>query len=719
MSLDTVLKIGKAFRASENSLKHFRFVNPCPPDIKDKKGELKSSILRLSLPIKKDFSFDFDSISEITNENIIGSDTQDTKLYYLTFKTSDKDNNPIKYIFGDIYYGVEKGKDKGWYKTERKIKETKPSNKIPKGKIEITVNSFYEGNNEKNRFFDRILEKIEDDSEKDLFKCFRKSFERNLDAIETILKKFTAKNIFENILKSNQPKKKVKNIFDKDDISWAEIENESSLIQKLLTKEKGRVFLQFDLTLAGGKKYWYEYLHVFECIKKQLREEMTNETELGDKSKVFVFKKLLYRNICSGDEQGDKQFPSFSNDNRYKSFYFQHEDIDNLFYGINATEKGIYLGKDLINIVLLPNGENLEASHYEKFQRIVYSKDDSSKSSEDQLEEGEIVVKRNNEVVFNFLDNLDESDDKLKNVTKFDVVFVKQGQNSDNDLIEVSNIERSFLSSVYKNIKKIKREIYAKIKHQENFKKSLSIPYSLKQVLGKGQIKEENEGKEQKRKRVEFVLNPKYQSHLLKILPQIYTATYTNDNILLPAFIENMEYSIRQGDAKFAFLKYDLEFLFSIQNTQTYKHNYMKIIESQSYQIGLFLGKLARNFSGKNSPIKSFEKNYVGNLSRRIATLHDFISFKKDVEEKLIMHEKANYHLDDEKELAERIKTFSDRYDKNECAFGFFESYFDRPSKKTLVEKIEALLERGKADDLNNELIEKVNAVIVDFKTED
>ena len=34
MSLDTVLQIGKVLRRSENSLKYFKYVEPCPKDIK-------------------------------------------------------------------------------------------------------------------------------------------------------------------------------------------------------------------------------------------------------------------------------------------------------------------------------------------------------------------------------------------------------------------------------------------------------------------------------------------------------------------------------------------------------------------------------------------------------------------------------------------------------------------------------------------------------------
>ena len=58
--LETVLKIGKAFRESPTGLKHHRYVKPCPQDTDKRK------ILRLSLPVNEDFSFHFNGIKEIS-----------------------------------------------------------------------------------------------------------------------------------------------------------------------------------------------------------------------------------------------------------------------------------------------------------------------------------------------------------------------------------------------------------------------------------------------------------------------------------------------------------------------------------------------------------------------------------------------------------------------------------------------------------------------------
>ena len=107
------------------------------------------------------------------------------------------------------------------------------------------------------------------------------------------------------------------------------------------------------------------------------------------------------------------------------------------------------------------------------------------------------------------------------------------------------------------------------------------------------------------------------------------------------------------------------------------------MINSQSYQIGLLLGSLSKNLTLE---INSFEKNYVGTLLRRIGNLPDFIKMKNDVEQKLIMHDKTKYTFQISYDLAQRVKEFDWFYDKEECAFGFFESYFKPIEKKAKQE---------------------------------
>jgi len=148
---------------------------------------------------------------------------------------------------------------------------------------------------------------------------------------------------------------------------------------------------------------------------------------------------------------------------------------------------------------------------------------------------------------------------------------------------------------------------------------------------------------------------------------------------LLPAFIEKTEFNLRNDAPNYHFLRFDFIFLTKLLNDKGDGLMGEKLADLQgspSYRIGLLLGKLARQFSGSNSPIKSFEKNYVGLLSRRITTWMDVVKLSNELNQKLVMHELAKFTHRTATQLAEELKTFQGRYDKNECAFGFFESYF-------------------------------------------
>ena len=110
----------------------------------------------------------------------------------------------------------------------------------------------------------------------------------------------------------------------------------------------------------------------------------------------------------------------------------------------------------------------------------------------------------------------------------------------------------------------------------------------------------------------------------------------------------------------------------------------MNIVESKSYAIGQSLGIMARQFVAwrKDCPIKSFEKSYVGNLSRRISSLVEVTKFATFINEKLVIHERV---FKDERDaylrlvnaIADFKKGETEKYSKNNCALGFFEAYFN------------------------------------------
>ena len=643
MSLDTVLKIGKALRNSNNSLKYFKYVQPCP---KDKKGNYP---LCLSFKVDNDFSIDFNSVS-IIPEN------QRDKLYYLTFKTSDSDGL-VKYIYGDIFYetigSVKDSKpvvsEKGYYRLPN-----------PNNSKAYQSGSFDRGNNDYNSIIKK--NKVAD------LECIRVKMLDNIVTIETILRYVSAVEFYfdnkmtipfmdflnnEDILYDISIKNNYKKI-SKQSLAKLKItkfpEDDSILRRKIFDMPDSRIFIHFDY----NGKHWYELKDCFNAISEKMTEEFVEESKEGG----LVLKKSLYKNLCSGDTKNDIQFPNFSLGGKNKARAFTDEEINSLFYATSYTSKGKSIYKTDIKLIILPSGDNLTEEDYADFLD----------------KNNETAIVNTNEYSNSLFDFIDTGN---SDITVFDLILCKKGgmTSPDSDLVEISGIEKSKLRNTNERISEIAHVIYNERKNKirtEIDLNPLSIEYSFLNILG-------NPFYDEKNKKVRIVESPKYQSHLLKVLPLIYLDNYINDDILLPSFIQNVESSIRSGDNKFSFLKYDLQFLFGIQNSKNNK--YMEITQSESYSIGLLLGSLAKNLSQE---INSFEKNYVGNLTRRISTMDDFIRLKNDIEQKLIIHDKSRFTFQTSYELAQKVKEFKSQYDKDECAFGFLESYFKPiPSKQS------------------------------------
>jgi len=654
MSLDTVLIIGKALRTSKGNLKHFKYVKPCP---KDKDGEYLPTCV--SIPVRDNFNIDWNAIS-LLPEN------EKEDLYYLTFKTSDGDSS-VKYLFGDIYYGATTTfkKDKSIEKKERGFYKLGD----PNGRAAQQKNSFERGQSS----FEELLKKYK----KDPLVEFRKSFSRDTDVLAKILSSISAVEEyliegddlpFIDFLKSESKifEATVKRIYEKTSrqiLNKLDVKSEFTELseeekKKLKAFDNGDIFIHFEFP---QKKHWYQFKHEFDIISEKILEDFVEKSSNG-----VVLRKTLYKTICSGDKKNDWQFPAFNPENKHKSKAFTDEEIKDLFYAIDYSSRGRTIQGTDFKILLLPKGKNLTAENFEEFVK---------KRDEERLKKNNQSNQDDDEPLFNLFEREDENE-----ITSFDLVFCKKGGTSspDVDLLEISGIEKSKIRFTKKRLEKISSEIQSKQKTFLRTDKNLypfKIEYSFRNILGNPQY-------DQKSKKVSIKANPKYQSHILKVLPLIYTDNYHHDQILLPAFLRNVEYSIRSGDNKFNLLKFDLEYLLKIQNSKN--DIFMKITNSGSYQLGLFLGSLAQNLSQK---INSFEKNYVGNLSRRISNLDDFIKMKNDVEQKLIMHDKSKFTFKTSFELSQKVKEFEGRYDKDECAFGFLESYFKPIFKKEATPK--------------------------------
>lgn len=412
-----------------------------------------------------------------------------------------------------------------------------------------------------------------------------------------------------------------------------------------LLKKYPSIVLHFNFE---GKR-WLDFEGIIDAIDSNLTKELVEMSELKNK---VVLSKYLYKTLGGTT-------PGFTDKAKYKNRLFSRDEIVSLMYASKASEKPI-IRINSIGILALPHSETLTASDIVTFFEKEKNKSGDAVLEEEQTNEDIIrgIADDSSDSIFDSIisNNFDEK-------VKFDIVFTSIPASPAGvfyDLIEITNIEKSLLVQIKEKVDKAKQEI-SDLAQFENpqFTKRLSfdIKISFLKILG--------DVTKQKKK---------FQFHLLKVLPQIYSDTYYNDPVLLSAFIEKIEYNIRNSGQAFDTLKYDFYFLLKIQKTNAL----MQITNSQSYALGQALGTMARRFGWKSTPIKSFEKSYVGNLSRRITSVEEAVKFSTFINEKLVMH-----GIDKSKEkealntFVEIIKEFSEKYNKYNCALGFFNSYYE------------------------------------------
>ena len=665
MSLDTVLKIGNILRNSKEKMSFSNAVASCP---KDNKGCWPFC---LCLPVDKDFNIIFDKAS-IVHEN------QRNNLYYLKYKTSGNDTS-CKYMFGDIYYSV-----KGTLGNNGSISISENGNY----RLVKSQSSFDKGNADYKSICSSLDFSIEEITE---FKQIRTGFGREQTMLERILKYAPAiicyfenqngsfkeyidnedylKNICCTINKENNKKKLEKLSEAKGD-------------EELLLLNSASIFLHFSYEDGNGdEKSWYDFSKTFELITRKMLKEYVAETKRG-----LVLNKSLWHTICSGDKKNDIQFPNFDLENRYKTRGFTESDIEDLFYGVPYAKKGKMISGSEYKLIVLPFGNNLKADDLKLFT--------------EKKNESSIIL--SNEYCDDLISSALGSSSTF---TSFDFIFVKNGGTKpDTDLIEISNITRSALNRVDSRNKNIAHQVYAERNKEIKVDMSLSICKSLSNLLGDVQMNNTTG-------RVKIAASKKYESHILKVLPLIYKENYYNDPYLLHSFVTNVESATRIGDGSFwcKILKYDLMFILSIQNNK--QNKYMDIINTASFKLGSKIGKMAKPLK---KAIGSFEKNYVGLLSRRVSTKDDCIRFVTDISQKLVMHDGmwATMCAEVCDDLANLSET---EYDKDKLSFGFLDGYFKyepTDKKKDFQKRLEKILaDYSDNEDLQDE-VSKLNLIV-------
>jgi len=734
MSLDTVLKIGRAFKEAENNFQYLNYLyNP---------KDTYRSIFRIQLPLKEDFSFDWNSLSILSDEKLFD------KLYELRFKTSSSDST-IKYLYGDIFYEQITGLDK---KGEIKDTEERGRIQLQKGDtfkaaqknieeivdaqkeklidnfiktnelqiielLETSIENYHKkirldlinllkksSKNYEPEHKIKVSKKFEKVKEQ-IYEClhsthhkvkqmplikFRESFQKNQSLFNNLLKfsnaveeylsnphlyDFTSTEILSNeeVLKelsanysfNNSKESDLEKIFGKE---YKEREISLEEKQKIVKFTNHAIYIHF---VYPDGKMWYYYDNTWELILNKLVHSTFSKQD-----GKYVLDKSIYRTLASGDKKNDIQFPGFRSETKYKSQFFDNSQVEDLLYGLNAYQaKASQLrGTDII-LTLLPKGDNLSAADYDNFIK--------RRLKTDQIDEINMDDSDENEPLFQSFFK-----EKEEQITSFDLLLVNTNGNTNKDLIEISGVKKSTLDFIHNRINKVAKQILEKKELLSPNAFKPKIEFAFQNILGSPQA--DNNGK------VSFKANSRYEAHLLKVLPQIYCMNYHQDRILLPFFIEKIEFTTRagaknEGFYKFNNLKYDLEFLLTIQNSTNNTH--MEIVNSNSYKMGYHLGKMANLVAQQ---INSFEKNYVGNLSRRISQLSDFIKLKNEIIQKLINHNKMMIVVQNSTKLDEYIKSIKESdYRKDEVSFGFFEGYYEWTKKTTLIDKVEKLINKN------------------------
>jgi hypothetical protein len=364
-------------------------------------------------------------------------------------------------------------------------------------------------------------------------------------------------------------------------------------------------------------KSWYELEDVFEVLETYLIKNFIKEIEGHISLTAFLTRTLI-------DTEGS--VPDFNQANTHKCRSFEGIDaVKDLIYGLDFQQQyKILQGEIMIN--MLPKGR-LSANDIIRFFQEKSKYDYKNQSLEDIDPFVEPVI------------------GTIEKIEKYDIIFSKRSKPIGIDLIEITDVDQNLLKLVSAKIQNAKRTIG----------KPITLGYAIKMIF------------EEK----------KYTSHLLRILPLIYRDAYYTDESLLPAFLQKVEYSIRHGDGGFNSHKAFYYFLLMLQKND----NTMEIKESKSYQVGQCLGAMAEPFAAwrKDCPMKSFEKSYVGSLSRRISNLDDLIELANYLNEKLLLHNKAYPSIKQAySELVNSLEAFKkeEKYNRHYCELGFFESYY-------------------------------------------
>lgn len=418
------------------------------------------------------------------------------------------------------------------------------------------------------------------------------------------------------------------------------------------------IFIQFRFHEKGKILYWKDFPDYIAAIG----EFIINSQYTKVKGNSISIKKipLSFFNVYN---LNNLQY--LNEINAYKALSFQEDEnsslnkVKDLIVAnkyINSSTK--YFGKACVQV--LPVG-NYSFKSLVKFLKI----NSALEKTTDKIEDMPSDISDPFEVF-----------DRDRNISKFDILFLNQGEQTTDTTLYISSINISEIDLIRDSFEKAKLHCQEYIEHNL-FTKVTSE--NLRSILIE-EIEELNPFKATERLLRSFgKKDKKLEKHHTEILFKIFRRSYYDDPILLKSFNEKVEYELRNNNnSNLTYLISLIDFIFI--NFILIKKEYMSMKETQSYKAGSLLGLLAKNLDAE---ISSFSKQYAGNISRRVATKEDLIKLLNFINEKLVIHDKLFPNVRaTSTELVNLLNSFHEQYKKDYVVAGFFESYLMPFAKK-------------------------------------
>lgn len=418
------------------------------------------------------------------------------------------------------------------------------------------------------------------------------------------------------------------------------IENNIDIINSLMETVKFGNGIILNIKIDNLE--FYEIDEILDKIDKLYIYEMT---------KLSGNQLLLKNSLFSFFNSGEKisQTPNFNFENSYKSLYLTEEIINNLIYSVhfhNALSKTI-IGN--YKLVYIPNYDELT---YEVLDECLTNRNETIKEI---IKNKDKISKIASEQDIDYLLNFGFQSLNDKESIFFDLIFQQEGQ---------ANVDLSIIKNYsLKNLEKLNNKIqYAKKESGCNFynlKKCFSSFFTIS--LPKSDKKNEHKGQ--------------YDSKISYWILQIFQNKYYKNNYLNGMLIKKIEFIFRneqENNIEYEYKKVLNEYKFLKFMEKNGMEKEMKILDSESYKLGIMLGVLSQVWQEDRKNLKRKVEIFNGLISRKIKTFGDVINRLNEVQEMLERNGSWYDKLNATKEYNDSITNFGEKFNKDNFIMGYF-----------------------------------------------